>query len=302
MREIRIGSCLLHEDRQLIREGKRVAIGPRALAILSELSRHRGKVVSKDELFDAVWGEVAVEENALQVHIGGVRKALGADADLVETVRGVGYQLSEERTAPEPEPSEVPAPVQSNASAPEAAPVVATTEDSAPFFDRPSIAVLAFRHPPGDDEQAYFAEGMAEDIIAGLSRSSLLRVTSRQSSLSYQADGAPTAKVCNDLGVRYLLRGQIRKMGPNVRVRVDLIDGESDQVVWSSGQDTPLEEIFTLQDSITNSIVATIEPALLTPSRRHGLLSPRFEQSIVLDCDRSRLLIGKLSLRRAGLV
>ena len=230
MRETRIGSCLLHEDRQLIRDGKRVAIGPRALAILSELSRHRGQVVTKDELFDAVWGEVAVEENALQVHIGGVRKALGADAVLIETVRGVGYQLSEETCAANTTEAAKPYPSQTTLNS-ETAPGAETstpssTEDSAPLFDRPSIAVLPLRHPPGDDEQAYFAEGMAEDIIAGLSRSSLLRVTSRQSSLSYQAEGVTTAKVCTDMGVRYLLRGQIRKMGPNVRVRVDLIDGE----------------------------------------------------------------------------
>ena len=278
MREMRIGSCLLHEDRQLIRDGKRVAIGPRALAILSELSRHRGQVVTKDELFDAVWGEVAVEENALQVHIGGVRKALGADADLIETVRGVGYQLSEEHTPiKDTEPAIKEQADAGAASSLENAETVLSraVDGTAPLFDRPAIAVLPFRHPPGDEEQAYFAEGMAEDIIAGLSRSSLLRVTSRQSSLSYQADGVTTAQVCADLGVRYLLRGQIRKMGPNVRVRVDLIDGESDQVIWSSGQDTPLEDIFTLQDSITNSIVATIEPALLNREQSIALKRPK---------------------------
>ena len=279
MREIRIGSHLLHEDRQLIRDGKRVAIGPRALAILSELSRHRGKVVSKDELFDAVWGEVAVEENALQVHIGGVRKALGEDAALIETVRGVGYQLCDEPSDPEaPEYDKEPeqaVPLNSGNTPDTKGTSEGGSADDAPLFDRPSIAVLPLRHPPGDEEQAYFAEGMAEDIIAGLSRSSLLRVTSRQSSLSYQADVADTHTICEDLGVQYLLRGQIRKMGPDVRVRVDLIDGETDQVVWSSGQDTPLDEIFTLQDKITNSIVGTIEPALLSREQKIALKRPK---------------------------
>ena len=129
--------------------------------------------------------------------------------------------------------------------------------------DRPSIAVLPFRHPPNDDDQAYFAEGMAEDIIAGLSRSRLLRVTSRQSSLSYDAETVSTAQVCADLAVRYLVRGQIRRMGRKARVRVDLIDGDTDAVVWSGHQDRPIDEIFELQDSITNGIVGTIEPALL---------------------------------------
>ena len=130
-------------------------------------------------------------------------------------------------------------------------------------LDRPSIAVLPFRHPPGDDDQAYFAEGMAEDIIVGLSRSRLLRVTSRQSSLAYDAEQASTAQACADLSVRYLVRGQIRRMGGNVRVRVELIDGDSDEVAWAGHQDRPLAQIFELQDSITTGIVGTIEPALL---------------------------------------
>ncbi|WP_336987092.1 TIR domain-containing protein [Altererythrobacter aquiaggeris] len=129
--------------------------------------------------------------------------------------------------------------------------------------DRPSIAVLPFRHPPNDADQAYFAEGMAEDIIAGLSRSRLLRVTSRQSSLSYDAETVSTAQACADLSVRYLVRGQIRRMGSKARVRADLIDGDTDEVVWSGHQDRPIDEIFELQDSITNGIVGTIEPALL---------------------------------------
>ncbi len=285
MREIQIGSHLLHEDRQLLRQGKRVSMGPRALAILSELSRHRGRVVSKDELFDAVWSNVAVEENALQVHIGALRKALGPDAALVETVRGVGYQLCEERAPVADEGASAETPGSAHASPAEAADAAqadgAATAgavdqpSAAPLFGRPSIAGLAFRHPPGDDEQAYFAEGMAEDIIVGLSRSSLLRVISRQSSLSYKNDDAPTTQVCADLSVRYVLRGQIRKMGPIVRVRVDLIDGNSDEVVWSTRQDCQLEEIFTLQDGITYNIVGTIEPAVLTREQDIALKRPQ---------------------------
>lgn len=133
----------------------------------------------------------------------------------------------------------------------------------ADHLDRPSIAVLPFRHPPNDEDQAYFAEGMADDIIAGLSRSRLLRVTSRQSSLSYDAESASTAQACSDLSVRYLVRGQIRRMGDKVRVRIDLIDGDTDEIVWTGHQDRPVDEVFELQDEITQGIVCTIEPALL---------------------------------------
>lgn len=142
---------------------------------------------------------------------------------------------------------------------------------------KPSIAVMMFRYPAGDEDQAYFAEGMADDIIAGLARSRMMRVISRQSSLAYAAEGVKTAQICADLGVRYLVRGQIRRMGQAMRVTVDLIDGDHDQEIWSGRYDRPLAELFSVQDAITMEIVATLEPALLAREQQlamrdtHGL-------------------------------
>ncbi len=129
--------------------------------------------------------------------------------------------------------------------------------------EKPSIAVLLFRHQPGDPDQAYFAEGMADDIIGGLARSRMMRVTSRQSSFAYAAEDASTSRMCETLGVRYLVRGQIRRMGPAMRVTVDLTDGEQNETIWAGRYDRPLIDLFSVQDEITTSIVATIEPALL---------------------------------------
>jgi TolB-like protein len=140
---------------------------------------------------------------------------------------------------------------------------------------RPTIAVLAFRHPNNDEEQVYFAEAVAEDIIAGLAKSHLLLVTSRQSSLTYAAEGVDTAKICGDLGVRYLLRGQIRRLGNAVRVAADLIDGEADDTVWSGRFDRPLDDLFALQDEITASIVGALEPALLEREQAQSLNDTR---------------------------
>ncbi|QIQ85254.1 winged helix-turn-helix domain-containing protein [Erythrobacter sp.] len=94
-----IGSHILQPDRQLLKDGERVAIGPRALGIVTVLARRRGEVVTKDELLAAVWPDTIVEENALQVHIASLRKALGEDAALLETIRGVGYCLHEGHAA-----------------------------------------------------------------------------------------------------------------------------------------------------------------------------------------------------------
>jgi TolB-like protein len=128
---------------------------------------------------------------------------------------------------------------------------------------RPSLAVLEFRHAAGDEEQGYFAEAVAEDIIAGLAKSHLIEVISRQSSLTYDAEDVDTKTICNDLGVRYLLRGQVRRMGRAIRVAADLIDGEADDTVWSGRFDRPIDDLFAVQDEIVTAIVSALEPALL---------------------------------------
>src|SRR5688572_28525878 len=91
--EIRLGSRTLQLRRQLLANGRREPIGKRALDILSVLAEAGGEIVTKDELLDSVWPGVTVEENALQVHIVALRKALGPEADRLKTIRGVGYQL-----------------------------------------------------------------------------------------------------------------------------------------------------------------------------------------------------------------
>lgn len=106
MDDVRVGRHVLQPNRQLLLDGKRVPIGPRALAIIGTLAARRGEVVTKDELFEAVWPGTIVEENSLQVHIAALRKGLGEDAGLIETVRGVGYQLLDNPPGEqEPEPS-----------------------------------------------------------------------------------------------------------------------------------------------------------------------------------------------------
>jgi DNA-binding winged helix-turn-helix (wHTH) protein len=102
LNEVGLGSRTLQPRRQLLAEGERVPLGKRALDILSVLAEAGGEIVTKDELLEAVWPGVIVEENALQVHIVALRKALGSDADRLKTIRGVGYQLELDNSAAEP--------------------------------------------------------------------------------------------------------------------------------------------------------------------------------------------------------
>jgi adenylate cyclase len=127
---------------------------------------------------------------------------------------------------------------------------------------RPSIAVLPFQNMSGDPEQEYFADGMVDEIITGLSRIKWLSVVSRNSSFFYKNKAAALKEVADKLGVRYALEGGVRKSGNRVRITAQLIDAETDTHLWAEQYDRLLEDIFALQDEITMRVVGAIEPSL----------------------------------------
>jgi adenylate cyclase len=126
--------------------------------------------------------------------------------------------------------------------------------------NRPSIAVLPFQNMSGDPEQEYFAEGMVDEIITGLSRIKWLLVVSRNSSFIYKNKPVTVKEVADKLHVRYVLEGGVRKSGNRVRITAQLIDAETDAHLWAEQYDRSLEDIFALQDEITMSVVGAIEP------------------------------------------
>jgi len=128
--------------------------------------------------------------------------------------------------------------------------------------DKPSIAVLPFDNMSSDPEQEYFADGMTEDIIAGLSKCRWLFVIARNSTFAYKGMAADVRAVGRELGVRYVLEGSVRRAGNRVRISGQLIEAASGAHLWAERYDRDLTDIFELQDEITNSVVAIIEPAL----------------------------------------
>jgi TolB-like protein/Tfp pilus assembly protein PilF len=128
--------------------------------------------------------------------------------------------------------------------------------------DKPSIAVLPFQNLSGDPEQDYFADGMVEDIITGLSRIKWLFVIARNSTFAYKGQSIDVKKVGRELGVRYVLEGSVRKAGDRVRITGQLIDASTGAHVWAERYDRRLEDIFALQDEITLNVVGAIEPSL----------------------------------------
>ncbi len=135
-------------------------------------------------------------------------------------------------------------------------------EESLALPDKPSIAVLPFDNMSGDPEQEYLADGIAEDILTGLSRVRWLFVISRNSSFAYKGQKLDVKRVAKELGVRYVLEGSVRKAGNRVRVTAQLIDAAIDHHVWAERYDRNLDDIFDLQDEITATILGTLEPEL----------------------------------------
>ena len=131
-----------------------------------------------------------------------------------------------------------------------------------PLPDRPSIAVLPFTNMSGDPEQEYFADGMVDDIISGLSRFRWLFVIARNSSFTYKGRALDVKQVSRELGVRYLLEGSVRKSANRIRIAGQLIDTSSGTHLWADRFQGALEDVFELQDKVTASVVGAIAPRL----------------------------------------
>jgi TolB-like protein/Tfp pilus assembly protein PilF len=129
--------------------------------------------------------------------------------------------------------------------------------------DKPSIAVLPFANMSGDPEQEYFADGVSEDIITAISKLHWFFVIARNSSFVYKGKAVDVKQIGSQLGVRYVLEGSVRKSGQRVRITAQLIDASNGNHIWADRYDGDLNDVFALQDRITNSVVAAIEPHLL---------------------------------------
>jgi TolB-like protein/class 3 adenylate cyclase/Flp pilus assembly protein TadD len=131
-----------------------------------------------------------------------------------------------------------------------------------PLPDKPSIAVLPFQNMSGDPEQEYFADGMVEEITTALSRNKQLFVIARNSSFTFKGRAVDIKQVAQDLGVRYVLEGSVRKSGNRIRIAGQLIDAASGAHLWADRYDGALEDVFELQDQVAASVVGAIAPSV----------------------------------------
>lgn len=222
---------------ELWRGGTEVRLTPRAAAVLALLLERAPQVVTKQELLEGVWEGSSVGDEALTSCIKELRRALDDDAReprYIETRHRRGYRV--------------------------VVPVAGSTIGAPELPDKPSLAVMPFQNIGADPEQEYFVDGLVEDIITALSRISAFFVVARNSSFTYKGRLVDVRQVAQDLGVRYVLEGSVRKSGDRLRITGQLVDATTRNPIWADRYEGALEDVFGLQDRIMSSVVAVIEP------------------------------------------
>jgi adenylate cyclase len=154
----------------------------------------------------------------------------------------------------------------------------ASADKPLPLPDKPSVAVLPFTNMSGDPEQEYFADGISEDIITDLSKVSALFVIARNSAFTYKGKSVRVQEVSDELGVRYVVEGSVRKAGNRVRITAQLIDGVSGGHLWAERYDRDLTDIFALQDEITEKIVAALQ--VMLTEREQEQVTRRYTENL----------------------
>jgi TolB-like protein len=241
----------------LFRGAEPVALGRRAVALLSVLVERTGTPVSKDALIEAAWPGLTIEESNLTVQISALRRVFSEEPggeQWIETLQRRGYRFVGPVSIEDQGTAAVGAPVPDF-------PMLASSSSLA-LPNQPSIAVLPFENMSGDIEQEYFADGMVEEIITALSRFRSLFVIARNSSFTYKGRSVDVKQVGRELGVRYVLEGSVRKAANRVRIIGQLIDASTGAHLWADRFEGGLEDIFDLQDQVTASVVSAITPTL----------------------------------------
>jgi len=223
---------------QLRRADAGIDTEPQVIALLIYLAENRDRVISKDELIDVVWNGRIVSDATLNSRISSARRAVGdtgKNQTIIRTYSKQGYQFVAE--------------LESNSAPPKST-------------EKPSIAVLPFDDLSDDPSEEYFADGITEDLITGLSAYHALRIIARSSSFTFKHQSKSIQKIGAALNVQYLVEGSVRKSGDQIRITARLVEAASGSEIWSQRYDREFKDIFAIQDEVTNS-VAAILPARL---------------------------------------
>ncbi len=286
--DFRLGDWIIRPRRDCIERGDEVVlVHSRPMAVLEYLATAGGEVVTRDELFDNVWPGVIVTDDALTQCIVELRKAFGDsahDAQIIKTIPKVGFCLippvvflTEEQMAAHDKQDKAPVGATNTrgrltAAASFVAVVIVLALVVYWYLDRPqevvivspipSIAVLPFTDMSEGGDQAYFADGLSEELLNSLAQVKGLKVIGRTSSFYFRDKNEKLPVIAETLGVSYLLEGSVRKDGNRLRITAQLLEASSGFHLWSETYDRELENIFAVQDEISAAITHALKKPL----------------------------------------
>ncbi|WP_298467934.1 winged helix-turn-helix domain-containing protein [uncultured Erythrobacter sp.] len=260
MQQRRVGNARVNFS-SLIIEGDagRYSMEPKVLEVLDALIESHGEVVSRDNLIDRVWGVDFGGDERLSRAISLLRKALGdrrGDHQHIETISKRGYRL------------------------------IAPVDDIAPSGARPTptldnkLAILPFANIGGDPDSAFLAEGLCLDLTNLLSRVPEQKVAPHSSAIQYRESELSVVNIAGELGARYVVSGAFQRSDRDIRLRIQLTDAVSGDIIWSNKYDTRLDAFFELQDDIIRSIATTINSELSASAFKTVLDRPDFNLSV----------------------
>jgi len=236
------------------RGGAAQPVEPQVFELLAHLARHPGRLITKDELIETVWGGRAVSDAALSSRIKSARRAIGDDGAaqrFIRTVHGRGVRFVAELAA-DTAPTTAPQPAE-----PALSPGWAQA-----MLDRPAVLVLPFENATGDQRQDYLADGVTDDLIAALSAWRAFPVISRSTAFIYRRSDETVAQIARATGARYVVGGRLQQDGGRVRATVELIDGMVDEQLWRERFTIDGGALFALQEEIAATVVQAVEPEL----------------------------------------
>lgn len=229
-------------ERVLLRRGEPVPLTPRVFDTLLYLVRHSGKMLEKDELMRKIWPDAVVEENNLNQNISTLRRTLGESRGqnrFIVTVPGRGYRF---------------------------APQVIEHTPTGETFDAKAlqtIAVLPFVNISADPENAYFCEGLAEELLNALARIEGIKVAGRTSAFVLGGKNTSINEIAAALSVKSILQGSVRRSGNRLRITAQLVNASDGFQLWSERYDREMRDIFDVQDEITLAVIDALKVQLL---------------------------------------
>lgn len=284
------GAKVLKDD-----QNRRVALRPQSLSVLAALIARAGEIAPRDALIEEVWGSVAVTDDSLIQCIADIRRALGSDGHaIVQTIPKKGYRLV--APAPVDMPSALRAKRRHLALAATCLLVIMGFVGAWIYLDRPkpdeggaTIAVLPFANIGGDDSQMYFTDGFTKAITTNISKFEDLFVISSFSAFKYRGSEKQPRVIADELGVHYLLTGDVRPGPDKILINAQLTDAHSGKALWAERYDARRTDVFDLQDDLSAKIAATLVERMETVTTRRAR-----------SADRARLNAYELLLRAAN--